>query len=189
MSQRAYTVMDSPVGPLTLVAADGVLTGLYMDRQRYRPEEHTFGERDPALFGAAIDQLEEYFAGRRTVFDLPLALTGTAFQRRVWAALREIPFGETVSYGELAERIGRPTAARAVGLANGKNPIGIIVPCHRVVGSSGDLTGYGGGLDRKRHLLAFEQRTGTDPGPMAALAPDVPAHRGAEPLFRMDPVR
>ncbi|GAA0343633.1 methylated-DNA--[protein]-cysteine S-methyltransferase [Actinoallomurus spadix] len=167
MSPRVHTVMDSPVGPLTLVAAGGALTGLYMDRQRYRPEQHTFGERDPAPFGAAIGQLEEYFAGRRTVFDLPLAPAGTAFQRRVWAALREIPFGGTVSYGELAERIGRPTAARAVGLANGKNPIGIILPCHRVVGSTGDLTGYGGGLHRKRHLLAFERRAGA--APMAPL--------------------
>ncbi|GAA4622315.1 methylated-DNA--[protein]-cysteine S-methyltransferase [Actinoallomurus vinaceus] len=185
MQHRAYTVMDSPVGPLTLVAADGVLTGLYMDRQRYRPEEHTFGELDPAPFGAAVRQLEEYFDGRRTVFDLPLALTGTAFQRRVWAELCEIPFGETVSYGELAERIGRPTAARAVGLANGKNPVGIIVPCHRVVGSSGDLTGYGGGLNRKRHLLAFEQRADArteDRAPMAPL-PSEPAGDGAEPLF------
>ncbi|MCO6000253.1 methylated-DNA--[protein]-cysteine S-methyltransferase [Actinoallomurus rhizosphaericola] len=171
MSHRSYTVMDSPVGPLTLVASDGALTGLYMDRQRYRPEEHTFGERDPAPFGTVIGQLEEYFAGRRTVFDLPLAPAGTAFQQQVWAELREIPFGRTVSYRELAERIGRPTAARAVGLANGRNPIGIILPCHRVVGSSGDLTGYGGGLHRKRHLLAFERRA--DSGPMApAPAPD-----------------
>lgn len=161
MQHRTHTVVDSPLGPLTLVAADGVLTGLYMDRQRHRPEAHTFGQPDPAPFGAAIAQLEEYFAGRRTEFDLPLALTGTPFQQRVWTALREIPFGETVSYGELAERIGRPTAARAVGLANGRNPVGIIVPCHRVVGSSGDLTGYGGGLDRKRHLLAFERRVGS----------------------------
>ncbi|GAA4602503.1 methylated-DNA--[protein]-cysteine S-methyltransferase [Actinoallomurus liliacearum] len=169
MTTRTYTVLDSPVGPLTLVAADGVLTALYMDRQRYRPEEHTFGERDPASFGAAIGQLEEYFAGRRTTFDLPLAPVGTPFQRQVWAALLEIPFGETVSYGELAERIGRPTAARAVGLANGKNPIGIIVPCHRVVGSTGDLTGYGGGLHRKRHLLAFERHADAEPmGPLPA---------------------
>jgi methylated-DNA-[protein]-cysteine S-methyltransferase len=169
MTHLAYTVMDSPVGPLTLVAADGLLTGLYMDRQRHRPEDHTFGDRDPAPFDAAIRQLEEYFAGRRTVFDLPLAPAGTAFQQQVWAALREIPYGRTVSYGELADRIGRPTAARAVGLANGRNPIGIIVPCHRVIGSSGDLTGYGGGLDRKRHLLAFERRAAAAPEPMGVL--------------------
>jgi methylated-DNA-[protein]-cysteine S-methyltransferase len=158
---RAHTVVDSPVGPLTLVAVAGGLTGLYMDRQRHRPPAETFGDPDPgrfpALFAAAASQLGAYFAGRLTEFDLPLALTGTAFQRRVWAALREIPYGETVSYGQLADRIGRPTAARAVGLANGRNPVGIVVPCHRVMGSAGGLTGYGGGLDRKRHLLDFER--------------------------------
>ncbi|WP_285486542.1 methylated-DNA--[protein]-cysteine S-methyltransferase [Amycolatopsis taiwanensis] len=154
----SHTIMDSPVGPLTLVAAGGALTGLYMDRQRYRPSEETFGDRDDEPFAGAIRQLEEYFAGERTDFDLDLAPRGTPFQRTVWAALREIPYGETVSYGELAGLIGRPGSARAVGAANGRNPIGIIVPCHRVVGSTGDLTGYGGGLDRKRHLLDFERR-------------------------------
>lgn len=158
MEHRTHTVLDSPVGPLTLVAVDGVLTGLYMDRQRHRPPAESFGDPDPAPFGAPARQLTEYFAGERTVFDLPMTLLGSDFQRRVWTALRDIPYGETVSYGELAERLGQPTAARAVGLANGKNPIGIIVPCHRVVGSTGDLTGYGGGLDRKRHLLTFEER-------------------------------
>ncbi len=155
---RAHTVVDSPVGPLTLVALDGALAGLYMDRQLYRPEEATFGDRDPSLFDAATGQLEEYFAGRRTVFDLPLALVGTPFQRAVWEALLEVPFGETVTYGELARRIGRPpSSARAVGMANGHNPISVIVPCHRVVGSTGSLTGYGGGIERKRHLLDFER--------------------------------
>jgi methylated-DNA-[protein]-cysteine S-methyltransferase len=152
-----HTVTDSPVGPLTLVAADGVLTGLYMQRQRHRPPAETFGEPDPEPFGEPIRQLRDYFAGRRTEFELPLALDGTDFQVRVWEALRQIPYGRTVSYGELAERIGRPSAARAVGMANGRNPIGIIVPCHRVVGSTGDLTGYGGGLDRKRRLLDLER--------------------------------
>ena len=103
-------------------------------------------------------QLAEYFAGERTEFDLPMAMAGTGFQRTVWAALCRIPYGETISYGQLAEGIGKPSASRAVGLANGRNPIGIIVPCHRVVGSTGDLTGYGGGIERKRALLAFEQR-------------------------------
>ncbi len=158
MPDRAYTVVDSPVGPLTLVATDGVLSGLYMDRQRHRPDERTFGEPDAAPFADAAAQLEEYFAGRRTEFDLPLAPAGTPFQHSVWAELRRIPFGETVTYRELAERIGRPTAARAVGLANGRNPICIIVPCHRVVGADGSLTGYAGGLDRKRHLLTLERR-------------------------------
>lgn len=154
-----HTIVDSPVGPLTLVAGDdGVLTGLYMERQLYRPADSTFGDRDDAPFAEAAGQLTEYFAGQRREFDLDLALTGTAFQRAVWQELRRIPYGETVSYRELAERIGRPTASRAVGLANGRNPVGIIVPCHRVIGSAGGLTGYGGGLDRKRHLLAFERR-------------------------------
>lgn len=152
-----HTVVDSPVGPLTLVAVDDALTGLYMDRQRHRPPQESFGEPGTAPFGPVIEQLAEYFAGQRSEFDVVMALTGTPFQRTVWAALREIPYGETVSYGELAERIGQPSASRAVGLANGKNPIGIIVPCHRVVGSTGNLTGYGGGLDRKQHLLDFER--------------------------------
>ena len=154
---RTHTIVDSPVGPLTLVSTDGVLSGLYMDRQRYRPPAETFGEPDDAPFGRVMDQLAEYFAGKRSEFSVPVSLSGTEFQRTVWTALRDIGYGETVSYGELATRIGRPAASRAVGLANGKNPISIIVPCHRVVGSTGDLTGYGGGLGRKRYLLDFEQ--------------------------------
>jgi methylated-DNA-[protein]-cysteine S-methyltransferase len=113
---------------------------------------------DAAPLAAAARQLTEYFAGQRTEFDLPLEMAGTDFQRRVWAALREIPYGETVSYGELARGLGQASASRAVGLANGKNPFAVVVPCHRVVGSDGSLTGYGGGLDRKRFLLALEQR-------------------------------
>lgn len=155
----SHTTVDSPVGPLTLVASSGVLTGLYLERQRHRPSDETFGDRDDELFADVIRQLSEYFAGERTDFELDLAPRGTAFQRSVWAGLREIPYGETVSYGELAASIGCPGSARAVGAANGRNPISIIVPCHRVVGSTGDLTGYGGGLDRKRHLLDFERRT------------------------------
>jgi methylated-DNA-[protein]-cysteine S-methyltransferase len=150
--------VDSPIGPLTLVGVDGALTGLYMDRQRHRPPQDLFGEPDAAPFAQVVGELDEYFAGKRTEFDLPLTMIGTPFQCTVWEALREIRCGEKVSYGELAERIGRPTAARAVGLANGKNPISIIVPCHRVVGATGNLTGYGGGLARKQHLLDFEQR-------------------------------
>ena len=153
----SHTTVDSPVGPLTLVARDGVLSGLYMTEQRHRPADETFGFEDPSPFGDVITQLAEYFSGARTVFELPLDLLGTPFQRTVWRALVEIPYGETVTYGELAQRLGRPSAARAVGLANGRNPIGIIVPCHRVVGANGDLTGYGGGLERKRRLLDFEQ--------------------------------
>jgi len=166
---RVHTVTDSPTGELTLVAEDGVLTGLYMEQQRHRPRQETFGERDAGPFGRVIDQLGEYFDGSRKEFDLPLSLRGTPFQKTVWAALLEIPYGETISYGRLADRIGRPTASRAVGLANGKNPVGIIVPCHRVVGSTGDLTGYGGGLDRKQRLLAFECGSVTSPAAQGAL--------------------
>ncbi|MEV6862114.1 methylated-DNA--[protein]-cysteine S-methyltransferase [Streptosporangium subroseum] len=160
LEHRTHTVVDSSVGPLTLVAVNGVLTGLYMRRQRHRPPEETFGEPDPAPFTEVASQLRAYFDGRRTDFDLPMVLTGTPFQQRVWAALRDIPYGETITYGQLADRIGQPTAARAVGLANGKNPIGVIVPCHRVVGSTGGLTGYGGGLVTKRYLLDFERGVG-----------------------------
>ncbi|SEO48330.1 methylated-DNA--[protein]-cysteine S-methyltransferase [Amycolatopsis saalfeldensis] len=156
MPTTVHTMLGSPVGELTLVARDGRLAGVYMTRQRHLPPRETFGERDERPFGGVITQLEEYFAGSRTEFDLPLALHGTPFQQTVWRALTTIPYGETTSYGELAEQIGRPAASRAVGLANGKNPVSIIVPCHRVVGSSGSLTGYGGGLDRKRQLLDFE---------------------------------
>ena len=156
MPQRTHTVLDSPVGPLTLVATDGVLSGLYMTGQRHRPPEETFGDRDDTPFAEAERQLDAYFAGELTTFELPLQLDGTPFQRGVWEALQDIPYGGTVSYGELADRLGKPGASRAVGLANGKNPVSIVVPCHRVIGASGGLTGYGGGLDRKRQLLAFE---------------------------------
>ncbi|WP_018654186.1 methylated-DNA--[protein]-cysteine S-methyltransferase [Actinomadura flavalba] len=152
-----HTVVDSPVGPLTLVADGDGLRGCYMDAQRHRPDQAVFGTPDPAPFDAARDQLAAYFAGDLKEFDLPLSMHGTDFQRRVWDALRTIPYGTTVSYGEIAAELGNPGASRAVGLANGRNPIGIIVPCHRVVGSTGNLTGYGGGLERKRHLLDFER--------------------------------
>jgi methylated-DNA-[protein]-cysteine S-methyltransferase len=140
------------------MALDGVLAGVHMDQQRHRPDPELFGARDDSLLTEVVTQLEEYFAGRRIAFDLPMTMVGTPFQRTVWRALCDIPFGETVSYGELAGRIGQPTASRAVGLANGRNPISIIVPCHRVIGANGSLTGYGGGLARKQHLLAFERQ-------------------------------
>jgi len=156
---RSHSIVDSPCGPLTLVAEDDALCGLYMAEQRHRPDELTFGRADPGadIFARAETELKEYFAGQREQFELPLTFVGTPFQRSVWARLREIPYGTTISYGELADRLGNPGASRAVGLANGKNPIGIIVPCHRVVGSTGSLTGYGGGLERKRYLLDFER--------------------------------
>jgi len=159
---RSRTVIDSTVGPLTLVAQDGAIVGLYMDLQRHRPDDDELGVpdrlgREAEQFKAAADQLDAYFAGALTRFTLPLAPRGSQFQQRVWVALQDIPYGETESYGELADRIGSPGAARAVGLANGKNPIGIVIPCHRVVGSNGNLTGYGGGLDRKKQLLDLER--------------------------------
>lgn len=156
-----HTVVDSPCGALTLVARDGHLSGLYMTEQRHRPDEHTFGPRtgvrDLAAFSAAAEQLDAYFAGERTDFNVELGLHGTPFQQRVWQSLQDIPYGETRTYGELAEILGKPGASRAVGLANGKNPVSIIVPCHRVIGANGSLTGYGGGLERKRWLLGFER--------------------------------
>ncbi|WP_331768278.1 methylated-DNA--[protein]-cysteine S-methyltransferase [Embleya sp. NBC_00896] len=169
MQHKTHTVIGSPVGPLTLVATDGIVSGLYMHEHLHMPPRETFGRRDEGAFDDAVTQLEAYFAGERTDFTVLVAMAGTPFQRRVWDALREIPYGETITYGQLADRIGRPTAARAVGLANGKNPISIIVPCHRVVGADGALTGYAGGLATKRHLLALEagvdsRRTNGDRG-------------------------
>lgn len=161
MTDVRHTVIDSPYDPLTLVAVDGELSRIHMTEQRHRPAEETFGEPDPRPFGEAIRQLDAYFAGELTEFDLPLKLIGTPFQLRVWQRLRTIPYGETRTYGELAEALGHPGASRAVGLANGKNPVSIVVPCHRVVGAGGSLTGYGGGLGRKRRLLDFE--SGAEP--------------------------
>ena len=161
--RRTHVIVASPIGPLTIVAQGGAIAALYMDAQRHAPGPAAFGlpgDAGDQPFAAAARQLDAYFAGQLTEFDLPLALAGTDFQRMVWAGLREVPYGQTVSYGELAHRIGRPAASRAVGLANGKNPVAIVVPCHRVIGSDGSMTGYGGGLDRKRFLLALEQRSG-----------------------------
>lgn len=146
--------VDSPLGRLRLVADQDELTGVYLPAQT-APEAPE--GRTPVLARAAA-QLAEYFAGRRREFDVPLGPRGTAFQQRVWSELGRIPFGETRSYGELACTLGRPSASRAVGAANGRNPISILVPCHRVIAGSGALTGYAGGLDAKRWLLAHEAR-------------------------------
>ncbi|MCK8437511.1 methylated-DNA--[protein]-cysteine S-methyltransferase [Streptomyces sp. D2-8] len=154
---KQHTVTDSPYGPLTLVADDGVLCGLYMTDQRHRPPQESFGLRDDTLFGEVQEQLKAYFAGELKEFTVALRLAGTPFQRTVWDQLRRIPYGETRTYGQLADLLRAPAASRAVGLANGRNPIGIIVPCHRVIGANGGLTGYGGGLERKRRLLDFER--------------------------------
>jgi len=169
VTARAHIVLPSPIGPLTLVAEHGNLTGLYMDTQAHRPASGTLGSPgDPGEepFTSAARQLEDYFAGRLAVFDLLLAPAGTQFQRRVWAALQTIPYGQTRSYGQLARTVGNPSASRAVGLANGRNPIAVVIPCHRVIGSDGSLTGYGGGLDRKRYLLGLEAAGTGDPSPL-----------------------
>jgi methylated-DNA-[protein]-cysteine S-methyltransferase len=150
------TTMDSPVGELTLTAVGGVLTGVHMNEQRHIPKIQDGCERDDAGLAHVVTQLDAYFAGELTDFDFAMEMRGTDFQRRVWAALCEIPYGETISYGELARRVGNPKASRAVGLANGRNPIAIVVPCHRVIGADGSLTGYGGGLERKVWLLGHE---------------------------------
>ena len=155
MNQTSYyTTVPSPIGDLLLTSDGTALTGLYT-------EAHSLPRRtdkkDSAPFREVARQLAAYFDGELRRFDLPLRLEGTEFQRTVWAALQQLQLGQRISYGELARRIGQPTARRAVGLANGRNPISIIVPCHRVIGASGSLVGYGGGLDRKRWLLEHEQ--------------------------------
>jgi len=152
-----HTFIDSPIGTLLATADErGRLTGLHMQDGRHPAPVPSEGRRDDSAFAELRTQLAEYFAGHRREFSLELAPAGGEFERRVWAALREIPYGETASYGEIARRIGAPGAARAVGLANGRNPIAVIVPCHRVIGADGGLTGYGGGLERKRLLLDLE---------------------------------
>ncbi len=160
VTARARIEVPSPIGLLTLVARDGKLTGLYLDAQAHRPPDGVLGAAgDPAdePFASAARQLDDYVAGRLAAFDLPLEPAGTDFQRRVWSALRGIPYGQTWSYGQLAGKLGNASASRAVGLANGRNPIALVIPCHRVIGADGSLTGYGGGLDRKRYLLALER--------------------------------
>ena len=149
-------IVKSPIGQLTLVGSASALVALHLPGSDDAPPE---GERGTTpLLQRVADQLAEYFAGERRVFDVPLAANGTAFQRLVWDALLAIPYGALRSYGDVARAIGRPAASRAVGAANGRNPIAIIVPCHRVIGSSGQLTGYGGGLPTKRWLLEHEQK-------------------------------
>jgi methylated-DNA-[protein]-cysteine S-methyltransferase len=155
---RTHTVIASPVGGLTVVAEDDRLSGLYFEGHKRGPGPEDLGMRsDAAPFEETRRQLDEYFAGERTEFSLPLAPRGSDFQHRVWTLLREIPFGETRSYGELAVRLGGMRLARAVGAANGRNPLSIIVPCHRLVGANSDLTGFAGGVERKRFLLELEQ--------------------------------
>lgn len=151
--------ITSPVGPLVLLGNGTALTALHYPGHPSRPETGVTDDARP--FSAVVTELEEYFAGERTTFDVPLAPRGTPFQLACWAALQQIPYGQTRSYGEIAADLGQPGAARAVGLANNRNPISIIVPCHRVIGADGSLTGYGGGTATKRYLLDLEQRGST----------------------------
>jgi methylated-DNA-[protein]-cysteine S-methyltransferase len=155
-----HAVVASPLGELTLVAKDGVLAGLYFAGQRNRPRPERLGPLVPADFAEPVRQLGEYFAGARTGFELDVDLHGDAFDRRVWALVTAIPYGQTRTYGELARELGDPGLAQAVGVSNARNRLCIVVPCHRVLGAGGSLTGYAGGLDRKRALLDLEASAG-----------------------------
>ena len=158
-SGRTTTTVPSPIGPIILTAVDGVLSGVYTDADGHRPPADSLGKPDPAAFTEAAEQLRAWFAGETTAFDVAMEpVIGTPFQRRVWAALAEIGYGQTATYGEVAAAVGQPTAVRAVGAANARNPLCIVVPCHRVVGADGSLTGYSGGIERKSWLLNHEQR-------------------------------
>ena len=151
-----HSTVDSPIGPLLLTSENGSVTGLHMRPANGGWAIDASWEQDDARFADVRKQLDDYFAGRRTSFDLPLHMRGTPFQKQVWRQLQKIPYGETISYAELARRVGKPGAARAVGSANGANPVAVIVPCHRVIAADGTLGGYGGGLSRKEKLLALE---------------------------------
>jgi methylated-DNA-[protein]-cysteine S-methyltransferase len=156
-----YSYLDTPIGTLLIAGDDDTVRRIDFPRNGKpgRPEA-SWKESARGAVGEAMRQLREYFAGRRSEFELPLAPEGTEFQRSVWERLREIPYGETISYGELAKRVGNPKASRAVGAANGQNPIPIVIPCHRVIGANGKLTGFGGGLPVKEALLALEAKQG-----------------------------
>ena len=158
MSPVYYTTFESPIGALLLAGDSNALHRVSFESSKRAAPPQPDWKRDRAPFTEVIRQLETYFRGELKEFDLPLAMDGTEFQLHVWNALRAIPYGETISYAQLAERIGNPKAVRAVGLANGSNPIPIIVPCHRVIGNDGSLTGFGGGLSTKKKLLELESK-------------------------------
>ena len=161
----AYDVYESPQGPMLITATPKGLAGVYFKGQKHFPKRRAWRRdaRHPVL-RKARRELAEYFAGRRTRFEVPLDPEGTAFQRKIWKAIARVAFGKTLTYGELATRAGHPSSARAAGAATGRNPIGIIVPCHRIVGSDGSLTGYAGGLSRKRALLQLESAMRAEAG-------------------------
>lgn len=151
-----HTIIDSPIGELTLVARDGVLSGIYFPGHWHMPAPEVFGTGSERGFELTQQQMGEYFAGKRTEFELETTVDGDEFQRRVWGLIDRIPYGQTTTYGEMAHELGEPVLARDVGAAVGRNPLSIVVPCHRVVGKDGKLTGYAGGLERKRFLLGLE---------------------------------
>lgn len=158
MTTTYYTYLNSPLGDLFVQGNREYVTGLFLPAHKgWRGPDASWQQADEP-FAALREQLEEYFAGQRQQFDVPIQLAGTPFQQRVWKELTRIPFGVTITYRQLAQRLGKPNATRAVGNANGRNPISIIVPCHRVIGASGKLTGYAGGIEKKEWLLAWEQR-------------------------------
>jgi methylated-DNA-[protein]-cysteine S-methyltransferase len=156
-STDCYSYIESPIGQIFVQGDEHFVTGLFMPKHRHWRGPDPTLRRSDAMLARVREQLAEYFAGVRREFDMPVKLAGTPFQQRVWQELVNIPFGATITYAELAQRVGKPTATRAVGAANGRNPVSIIVPCHRVIGANGKLTGYGGGLDRKEWLLAWER--------------------------------
>jgi methylated-DNA-[protein]-cysteine S-methyltransferase len=151
-----HTTTDSPIGELTIVASDGVLSGIYFPGHWHMPAPEVFGTRSERGFEQARQQLSEYFAGERTEFELATTSAGDEFQRRAWALIDRIPYGQTSTYGEMAQELGDAVLARDIGAAVGRNPLSIVIPCHRVVGKDGKLTGYAGGLERKRFLLELE---------------------------------
>lgn len=157
---KHYCYYQSPIGQLMLIGSNGMLEALLFPNEQQKGLIDTSFHYDEKPFRSVIEQLTEYFTGKRQHFSLELAPNGTTFQQRVWQELRNIPYGQTTSYGEIAARLGNPKACRAVGMANGKNPIPIIVPCHRVIGKDGSLTGFGGGLEIKQHLLDLEKKAG-----------------------------
>ncbi|WP_237155078.1 methylated-DNA--[protein]-cysteine S-methyltransferase [Oryzibacter oryziterrae] len=163
MRTTLYTYLQSPIGPLLLAGEGERLSHVGFPQGKGRIAPRDDWQRDDGAFSEARAQLTDYFGGKRRTFELALQPSGTAFQLAVWQALKDIPWGTTISYGELARRIGRPDASRAVGAANGANPIPIIVPCHRVIGANGSLTGFGGGIETKKFLLALEGAAGTQP--------------------------
>jgi methylated-DNA-[protein]-cysteine S-methyltransferase len=151
-----YDMIDSPIGQLLVTADDDGLTGIYMENHKGGPAVASDWRRDPSKFREVSEQLRAYFAGELTEFNVPLNLRGTQFQKAVWTQLQTIPFGHTATYGDLAKTLGAPNASRAVGSAVGRNPVSIVVPCHRVLGAGGAITGYAGGVTRKRTLLELE---------------------------------